>query len=59
MTGGKRIAILLQPISGVSVPMEERERCYSFILSRTPHETLNDFKVHVIFYVIPPDTLGL
>jgi hypothetical protein len=24
--------------------MEERERCYSFILSRTPHETINSFR---------------
>jgi hypothetical protein len=23
--------------------MEERERCYSFILSRTPHETSSSF----------------
>jgi hypothetical protein len=48
VTGGKPIAVLLQSISGVSAInrlvafydiMEERERCYSFILSRTPHET--------------------
>jgi hypothetical protein len=45
--GGKRIAVLLH-ISGVSAinhlvafttSMEEREICYSFILSKTPHET--------------------
>jgi hypothetical protein len=51
VTGGKPIAVLLQSISGVSVinplvafttSMEERERCYSFILSRTPHETNNN-----------------
>jgi hypothetical protein len=29
--------------------MEERERCYSFILSRTPHETFN-FR-YVVTYV--------
>jgi hypothetical protein len=54
VTGGKPIAVLLQAISGGSVinPLaafydiqekrgkEDRERCYSFILSRTPHETL-------------------
>jgi hypothetical protein len=45
-TGGKPIAVLLQSISGLStinplvvVSMEEREMCYCFILSRTPHET--------------------
>jgi hypothetical protein len=47
VTGGKPITVLLQSISGVSAinPLvafttstEERERCYSFILSRTPHE---------------------
>jgi hypothetical protein len=48
VTGGKPIAVLLQSISDVSAinpspfttSMEERERCYSFILYRTPHETL-------------------
>jgi hypothetical protein len=49
VTGGKPVAVLLQSISGVSAInlyspfttfMEERERCYSFVLSRTPHETL-------------------
>jgi hypothetical protein len=47
VTGGKPIAVLLQPISGVSAinslvafyDMEEQERCYSFILSWTPYET--------------------
>jgi hypothetical protein len=47
---GKPIAVLLQSISSVSAinplspfttSMEERERCYSFILSLTPHETSN------------------
>jgi hypothetical protein len=51
VTGGKPIAVLLQSISGVvllilqspfTTSMEERERCYSFILSRTPHETVPD-----------------
>jgi hypothetical protein len=54
MTGGKPIAVLLQSLSGVSAinPLvafydrhkkdDERERCYSFILSRTPHETTRD-----------------
>jgi hypothetical protein len=45
---GKPIAVFLQSISGVSAInplvafttyMEERERCYSFIFSRTPYET--------------------
>jgi hypothetical protein len=48
MTGGKPIAIYLQSISGVSAinplvafyDMEEKERCYSFILARTPQETI-------------------
>jgi hypothetical protein len=35
MTGGKPIAVWSQSFSA----MEERERCYSFILSRAPHET--------------------
>jgi hypothetical protein len=48
VTGGKPIAALLQSISGVSAIkplvgfydiLEEREMCYSFILSRTPHES--------------------
>jgi hypothetical protein len=48
VTGGKPVAVLLQSISGVrainhlvafTTSMEERERCYSFILSRTPHVT--------------------
>jgi hypothetical protein len=48
LTGGKPIAVLLQSIYGVSainplvaftIPVEERERCYSFVLSRTPRET--------------------
>jgi hypothetical protein len=26
--------------------MEEKERCYSFILSRIPHESLNDHRPH-------------
>jgi hypothetical protein len=48
LTGGKHIAILLQSISGVSainllvafydIHGGKRE-VYSFILSRTPHET--------------------
>jgi hypothetical protein len=46
VTGGKPIAVLLQSISGISAinPLVAfydipRGRCYSFILSRTPHET--------------------
>jgi hypothetical protein len=48
VTGGKPIAVLLQSVSGVSAiyplvafttSMEARERCYSFILLRTPHLT--------------------
>jgi hypothetical protein len=60
VTGGKTIAVLLQSISGVSAinplvafttSMKERERCYSFILSRTPHKIpghhtrSNDYKL--------------
>jgi hypothetical protein len=47
--GGKPIAVFLESTSGVSainhlvafydIHEEKRERCYSFILSRTPHET--------------------
>jgi hypothetical protein len=51
VTGGEPIAVLFQSISDVSAinplvthpfttSMEEREKCYSFILSRTPHETI-------------------
>jgi hypothetical protein len=52
VTGGKPIAVLLQSISGVSAinPLVAfydihggRERCYTFILSRTPHETINQY----------------
>jgi hypothetical protein len=47
VTSGKPIAVWSQSISGANainplvalLSMEERERCYSFILSRTPHET--------------------
>jgi hypothetical protein len=48
VTGGKPIAVSSQSISGVSADnlespfttsMEERERCYSIILSWAPHET--------------------
>jgi hypothetical protein len=43
VTVGKSIAILLQSISGMSAvdesAVDERERCYSFALSRTKHET--------------------
>jgi hypothetical protein len=44
VTGGKPSAVWSQSISGVSVnnpfttSMEQRERCYSFILCLTPHE---------------------
>jgi hypothetical protein len=47
VTSGKPIAVWSQSILGVNaintlgatftISMEERERCYSFILSRTPH----------------------
>jgi hypothetical protein len=60
-TGGKSIAVWLQPISGVSAinpliafttSMEERERCYSFILSRihTRHGIINNwfFFLHIL-----------
>jgi hypothetical protein len=50
VTGGKPIAILLQSISGVSAinPLIAfydihggKREWYSFILSRTPHETID------------------
>jgi hypothetical protein len=53
VTGGKPIAVLLQSISDASAInpliafydiMEEKEKCYSFTLSRTPHETIIIFK---------------
>jgi hypothetical protein len=46
---GKSIAVFLQSISGGDAinllvafydKQEETERCYSFVLSRTPHETI-------------------
>jgi hypothetical protein len=49
VTGGKPIVVFSQTISDVSAVnplvafttfMEERERCYYFALSRTPHETI-------------------
>jgi hypothetical protein len=48
VTAGKRIAVRLQCISGVSAlnpivafttSIKERERCYSFVPSQAPHET--------------------
>jgi hypothetical protein len=47
VTGGKPTRLLSQCITGVRTvsfsrvlpSMEDRERCYSFVLSRTPHET--------------------
>jgi hypothetical protein len=48
VTGGKPITVWLQSISGgdaviylvaFTTSMKERERCYSFVLSRIPHET--------------------
>jgi hypothetical protein len=53
VTGGKPIAVLLQPISGVSVIDPLRKRCYSFILSRTPHETLTvNTLVNITKYIV-------
>jgi hypothetical protein len=55
----KHIAVLLQSISGVinlillilyspfTTSMAERERCCSFILSRTPHETRHKYSVKI------------
>jgi hypothetical protein len=48
VTGGKPIAVLLQSISGVSAnPLVafydihgRKKECYTFVLSRTPHETI-------------------
>jgi hypothetical protein len=52
LTGGWPITVLLQPISDISAinplvafyDIHEEKRCYSFILSRTPHETKIDGK---------------
>jgi hypothetical protein len=60
VTGGKPIAVRSQSISGVSAvdplvafyDIHERERGYSFILSRTPHETLGQNYVMTYFYYI-------
>jgi hypothetical protein len=46
VTNGKPIAVWLQSISGSAVntfttSMAERDRCYSFVLSRKPHKTNN------------------
>jgi hypothetical protein len=55
VTGDKPIAVRSQSISGVSAinllvavstAMEERERCYYFILSMTPHETI----INIVIY---------
>jgi hypothetical protein len=55
LTGGKPIAVLLQSTSGVSAinplfPFYDihggKRECYSFILSRTPHET-DKIKIYV------------
>jgi hypothetical protein len=48
--GGKPIAVLLPSISGVNAinplvafyDIRGGERCYSFILARTPHGTINN-----------------
>jgi hypothetical protein len=56
LTGGKPIAVLLQSISGVSAinPLVAfydihggRERCYSFILSRT----IGQLFIYKVFYL--------
>jgi hypothetical protein len=48
LIGGKRIAVCFQSISGGDAVnplvafydvLGRKERCYSFVLSRTPHET--------------------
>jgi hypothetical protein len=62
-TGGKPIAVRLQSISGGDVAnplfafydIHERERCYSFVLSRTPHETLLFF---IIIISLSQSTAG-
>jgi hypothetical protein len=55
MTGGKPIAVCTQSISGESAinplvafyDIHGRERCYFFILSRTPHETFLESNIKV------------
>jgi hypothetical protein len=43
VTGGSPGVSAINPLVAFYdiVAMEERERCYSFILSRTPHKTMN------------------
>jgi hypothetical protein len=61
VTGGKPIAVLLQPISGVSAinplvafyDIHGRKRCYSFILSRTPQETYTRHTIKLIINLNP------
>jgi hypothetical protein len=54
-TDGKPIAVWTQSISGANAinplvafttSIEERERCYSFILPRTPHVTINRLSIY-------------
>jgi hypothetical protein len=64
VTGGKPIAVLVQPISGVSAinplvafyDIHGEKRCYSFILSRTPHEA--SFIILVIISLLMSPLLG-
>jgi hypothetical protein len=60
VTGGKPIAVWSQSISGVKAinplvafyDIHGRERCYSFILSRTPHETREVYNLIKIIWSI-------
>jgi hypothetical protein len=60
VTGGKPIVVLLQSISGASAinpfafyDIHGKERCYSFILSRTPHEVKLSLIKRAIFMYLP------
>jgi hypothetical protein len=68
MTGGKPITVLLQSVSGVSaiIPLvafydiHGGKGFYSFILSRSPHETTTIYlQINIINYASPPDSLLL
>jgi hypothetical protein len=65
VTSGKPIAVSLQSISGgdannpLTTSMEERERCYSFVLSRTPYETVNvSLMIRFLFFRSGTSSIG-
>jgi hypothetical protein len=44
-----QVGMLFTLKSLFTTSMEERERCYSFVLSRTPHETLDIYIFSYLF----------